>query len=193
MTAEFRKEYFEVPSDAPSISTVNLAISRDLAYSRKVITRYNIRASCEEQLEFLDRISPIDPFMLWNLDGMVQSKNDFRDRYSYSKRGEPCIRQQITIHDKSYSILCAVSCIGIMAYRRFPSGHGVTLGDNAAFITDQVAPFTELGKSYALLDNASNNSTEEVHEALDVAFDGGWQHLPVYFPRYAPIERVFSL
>ena len=193
LTDEFRQQYFEVSSNAPSMSTVNTAIFRDLGYTRKVITRYNVRASYVEQLEFLDRIALIDPFTLWNLDGMVQSKNDFRDRYSYSKRGEPCIREQITINDKSYPVLCAVTSIGIMAYRRFSSGHGVTASDNAAFILEEIAPYTDRGKSYALLDNASNNCTDEVHAALDAAFDGRWQHLPAYSPRYAPIERVFSL
>ena len=45
------------------------------------------------------------------------------------------------------------------------------------------------------MDNTCNNSTEEVHTALDLAFDGRWQHLPVYSPCFESVffdKKIYS-
>lgn len=67
-------------------------------------------------------------------------------------------------------------------------------GDTIAwFIYYELAPHVEDGKSFCILDNASNNSTDVVHAALDTVFQGRWKHIDEYSPRLAPIERVYAL
>lgn len=49
-----------------------------------------------------------------------------------------------------------------------------------------------MGAAFAILDNASNQSTELVHRALTNVFHGNFAHIPAYSPHFAPIEDGFA-
>ena len=94
------------------MTTVYTTLTRDLGLSRKKIKRVHKNADPGQQVDFLQFIAPIDPSALISIDGMTESKGDFRDTYGWSKKGEPCVREQIVIGTRSFAVMCAIAPLG---------------------------------------------------------------------------------
>lgn len=166
-----------------------------LGLSRKIQTRINRNADPEAQVAFMESIAHVASSRLVSIDGMVQSKQDFRDSYAWEERGRPAIYDQIVIHDKSFAVMAAATEGGVLTWQRYHHSFKVTALAVEQFILDKVQPYLTAEDSVCILDNASNQSTDGVHTALGEAFGGDdyWFHIPAYSPRLAPIERVFAL
>lgn len=165
-----------------------------LGMSRKKMTRINRNADPAKQVQFQRDVGHIHASRLVSVDGMIQAKNDFRDSFGWSEKGRDCVYDQIVVHDKAYPIMCAVSECGVLTFQRYHHTYKVTGLAVEAFLRDKVQPLLVATESVCILDNASNQSTDGVHAALDEVFGADyWYHIPAYSPRLAPIERVFAL
>ena len=102
---EFITEFY-LPGDAstPSARTVMRAYKR-IKWSRKKITRRNIRANANEQLAFLQRASFLREDDIVDIDETPGGREQFLQRYGYAPIGEACVKTQIKIGTVSYSIV----------------------------------------------------------------------------------------
>jgi DDE superfamily endonuclease len=192
LTAMFSAEHYDRAEDAPSRSTIQKTITRDLGQSRKRVKLAHKDAKREAQLQFLDDISPINPFSMVTIDGVIHKAGDSHEKFGYSPVGEECVVEQIRINDKNYPVMAAASASGFFAWTIYKSGHGVTATDVKCFVEDKVKGHLP-PDAFGALDNARNQSTQSVHAALNDAFHGRWRHLPAYSPELNPIEHCFHL
>lgn len=164
-----------------------------LGLSRKKQTRIHDRCNPIEGLAYYDHIAHQNPLYCINIDGCVEAAKDFRDDYAWSEKGRPAVCQQLRIHDKSYAVMAAVTPIGVLTYQRYQADFKVTGYAVEEFLRNRVRPLVS-PENWLVCDNASNQSTFGVHQALDDIFGADmWYHIPAYSPRFAPIERVFAL
>lgn len=174
----------------------NATISRQLRYRRwtlKVLSRKNFRADPLEQAEYLRQIAFVDPNVLINIDGMIHNADDFLARYGWAPSGEDARAVQLWINGKVYAIHAAYCRFGFIAWAIFEGT--MTQNEVSYFINVTVKEALQrwgFVNSYCILDNASNQSTELVHNSLEAVFGERYKHLPAYTPILAPAEHGFA-
>ena len=174
ITRLFCEEYYGDVDLGPCQTTVWNALRVKLRWSRIVMVRRNIAADSSDQVDFLLEMAPINAPPV----------------------GEECVWDQIVIGSKSFPVMCAVCSLGILAYVRYESGYNVTNHAVQDFLRNEVRAALEImtDDPFCILDNASNQCTDGVYDALDEVFgDDDYAYLPPYSPQLAPIEKVFSL
>ena len=160
------------------------------------MVRKNIAADSSDQVDYLLEMASVDALRLVSVDGMVQKKEDYHKKKGYAPVGEECVWDQIVIGNKSFPVMCAVCALGILAFVRYDSGYNVTNHAVQSFLRNEVRASLDLMNNdpFCILDNASNQSTDGVFDALDEVFgEQNYAYLPPYSPHLAPIEKVFSL
>ena len=90
-----------------------------LGLSRKKQTRININADPAAQVDFLNRIAHVASSRLYNVDGIVQTKVDFRDQFAWELKGRPAVYNQILLHDKSYPCVVCADERGVVTWQRY--------------------------------------------------------------------------
>ena len=196
ITRLFCEGYYGDIDLGPCQTTVWNALRVKLRWSRKVMTRRNIAADPSDQVEFLLEMAYINALRLVSIDGMIQKKEDYHKRMGYAPIGEECVWDQIVIGSKSFPVMCAVCSLGILAFVRYESGYNVTNHAVQEILKNEVRVALDnmTNDPFCILDNASNQCTDGVYEALDDVFgDDNYAYLPPYSPHLAPIEKVFSL
>jgi hypothetical protein len=177
------------------VSTSTIARElHDRKWTRKILTRRNIRANTLEQVEYLREIETIDPNLLVNIDGIVHTAEDFLARYGWAPSGEEAKAVQLWINGKRYGIHAAYCRSGFIAWAIFEGN--ITQSEVSYFIHIVLkAALQRYGftNAFAILDNASNQSTDLVHNSLQSVFGcERYKHLPAYSPFLAPIEHGFA-
>lgn len=159
-----------------------------IKWSRKKITRRNIRANANEQLAFLQRASFLREDDIVDIDETPGGREQFLQRYGYAPIGEACVKTQIKIGTVSYSIVAAYTTSGFLCWEIIEDGIDQVKFGN--FILERVMPL--VGNRYVLLDNASIHKTPATREILDYAFQGRYLFSSKYSPELKPIEKGFS-
>ena len=121
-----------------SIRTVMRAYKR-MRWSRKKISRKNVKANPTEQWAFLQRASFLRPEDLIDIDETPGGREKFLQRYGYSPIGEACVKNQIIIGQKSYSIIAAYCTSGFLCWEIVEGGIDQVIFGN--FIIDAVRVF----------------------------------------------------
>lgn len=190
VTAEFHKHFHEqYEGRLPGMSTVYKAI-KHTGMTHKRVTWQNIHRNADEQIQYLDDIMSIHPDNLVDVDGMVQSKDDFFERYGWSYPGEACIRMQIVLRNKTYAVMAAYSTRGFLFYQIF---EGTVKGTDVASFLNAFMHVTHLCNDvFMILDNASNQKTQDVRDVAERVFRGRYMYCSPYSPELKPIERGFS-
>lgn len=157
--------------------------------SRKHVDWTHIKKNPIQQIEFLRDIAHISADILVDIDGMVQTNEDFYNKYGWSPVGEECHRPQINIGGQRYAVHAAFTEQGFLAYTIFEQN--VTDAEVTQFINSlrQILPVN----AYGLFDNASNQRTEDVRDAIESVFEGRYMYCSPYSPELKPIERGFAL
>ena len=194
---EFIKEIFgEHEAQFAHLHVSHSTIRRELHarnWTRKVLSRRNIRANPLEELEYLRRMQSVDPNLLVNIDGMVHTAEDFLARYGWAPSGQDAKAVQLWINGRRYGIHAAYCRCGFIAWTIFEGN--ITQSEVSYFIAGPLkAAIQKYGFSngFAILDNASNQSTDLVHSSLRLVFGERYDHLPKYSPFLAPIEHGFA-
>jgi len=182
-------EFYEV-NLAPSVSTIFRHIHQKLHFTHKVLERKNIHQDPVQQLQYLEDIAPMNPSYLIDIDGMVETEDDFLRKYGWSLEGEPAEAPQISLGGKTFAIHAAYSENGFIAYQIFEGS--VSANEVAEFVGNTLRPFL-LRNNFAILDNASNHKTAMVREVLEQAFRGQYYYCAPYSPELKPIERGFAM
>jgi len=116
----------------------------------------------------------------------------YREMYSqrgWGIKGEKLVKRRESVRSKRYSIIAAVSCHRLVAYRMVPGS--VNNRIFASFLKDDVFPQLN-SPQHLLVDNASMHRTLHVRETVE---NGGHRllfNLP-YIPELNPIENTFSI
>jgi hypothetical protein len=189
LTRKFHAEFYDAHKDQlPSVSTVTIAL-RGSGQTRKKITWINVRRNKAEELVFMDSIKHVAASRLVDIDGMVQTGSDFERKYGWAAKGQRCIRTQLFIRDEVYAVHAACTEDGFIFWDIFQGT--VTQGEVQKFLVKlaKVLP----ADSYGILDNATNQRTPLVQEALENIFGGMYQYCAPYSPHLKPVERGFSL
>jgi hypothetical protein len=190
---KFVDDFYRDPLDAPSLSSVNRAVGR--VNTRKKVHFKNIKRSPAEQLEYLEKIAHVSADRIIDIDGMVQSPKDFLTKYGWAPIGEECEERQIVIGTRTFAVHAALCETGFMAWAIFESTVSerevkdfVTgISGSQGFSTD---PNTG---SFGIFDNASNQRTRGVREAMELVFLGHYMYCSPYSPELKPIENAFSV
>mmetsp|Transcript_34895 Transcript_34895/g.76949 ORF Transcript_34895/g.76949 Transcript_34895/m.76949 type:complete len:257 (-) Transcript_34895:32-802(-) len=185
----FNEEFYAAdPGLGSSVSTIARELHR-LNLSRKVLQRRHIRACAQQQLEYLDSVAFVHPSKIIDIDGMVQCPKDFLARYGWAPVGEDAVKIQLTIGTRRFAVMAAYSELGFVAWEIFDGE--VSQMEVTNFILYKVRPLLLEG-SFAILDNASNQKTALVQDALELAFEGNYMYCSTYSPELKPVERGFS-
>jgi hypothetical protein len=188
LTKQFHDEFFPAFSpNLPSVSTVYRAVR--LHNSRKHVDWTHIKKNPIQQIEFLRAIAHISADFIVDIDGMVQTAEDFYNKYGWSPIGEECHRPQINIGGQRYAVHAAFTQLGFISYAAF--AQNVTDEEVTAFIEGlrDILP----ADAYGLFDNASNQRTPHVREKIQDVFQGRYMYCSPYSPELKPIERAFAL
>ena len=179
--------------DAPSLSTVYRAITS--ANSRKLRTVVHQKADPEEEYAYLARIESVDTEDLIDIDGSIQHRADFYQRYGWAPRGEEVKRMQIMIDDVSYPIHAAYTTNGFQHWKVFPANTAVTENEVISFVNELEQKLVDSNNTTGvlLLDNASNQRSLAVRTRLESICDGRYYYCAAYSPWLKPIEKGFSL
>jgi hypothetical protein len=190
LTRKFHHEFYgEHAIDMPSLSTVYRTVKE--GNTRKVISWEHIRQDPVAQLEFFEMIQAVSADRIVDLDGMVQTPEDFLQRYGYSPSGEECREKQIVIGGVTYAVHAAYTENGFMAWSVFAGT--VTEVEVSQFVQTLPTYRSFNDRSYGLFDNASNQRTPLVRAEIESVFDGKYGYCSAYSPALKPIENGFSL
>jgi transposase len=191
LTNTFNHLYYNPLLDAatPSQSTVFRTLKR-ARISLKVVELRHIRCDEAEGLEFLTRLSHVDPFNLIDIDETASDGDSFREKYGYETVGEKCLINQIAIGDKTYSTIAAVSPLGFLCCNIYENSIGSE--DFCLFVENELSAFIA-PESYLIIDNASIHHTDEVRIALEDVCNGQYYYSAKYSPHLKPIETCFAV
>ena len=190
LTKKFHEEFFPAYADSlPSLSTVYRAVK--VFNTRKQVDWTNVHKDPVEQVAFLGRIAHVAASRLVDIDGMVQTPEDFYKKFGWAPRGEECRQQQIFIGGQSYAVHAAYTELGFLpgGWRIFP--YTVTETEVREFV-ESIRDRLPLD-AFGLFDNASNQRTDGVRVAIEAVFNGFFLYCSAYSPELKPIERGFSL
>jgi transposase len=174
----------------PSENTIRRTLRREhLTYH--VIETRNMLQNPTEQIEYLESIRHVDPSRIIDIDGMSQSRKDFKGKYGWAPSDDEDYYQlQITIHSRSFSVHAAYSQFGFIAWEIFEET-AVTQIEITHFLEHFLMPFV-LEDSFCIIDNARNQRTPQIRNVLEGIFHGLYMFSPAYTPEFKPIERGFS-
>ena len=191
LAKQFYEEFFPaIPDRLPSLRTVYNAVRRH--NSRKKVDWTNVGKNPIEQIEFLKRVGWIQACWLVDIDGMVESADDFHARYGWGPTGEALQMAQLYIGGSKYPVHAAFTEVGFIKWVIFPPNHNVTEEDVQNFIqhiSERDLPPNAVG----IFDNASNQRGDDVRIAIENLFHGRYMYCPAYSPELKPIERGFAL
>lgn len=189
LITEFINLYYTNPEDAPSYSTFYRAICNE-NFSRKVMERRNINIDHEERFNFLENIKFLHPSMIIDIDETASSPEQFYEKYGWSKVGEKCIRTQITIGTRHFTVVAAYSDRGFLCWDIIEGSYNSDTF--IRFLRDTVYPMIIPGQCI-IVDNASVHHTAEAEAALEQYSYGMFLFSPRYSPDLKPIEKGFAL
>ena len=118
LAREFAIEYYDNIASHPSYRSVIRYFHKE-NYVRKVIERRHILQDPVKRLEFMERIAHVDPFDSINLDESASSPDQFLQKYGWAPKGEDCIRMQIVIGTRHFSVIAAYTVIGFLCWDIF--------------------------------------------------------------------------
>ena len=104
------------PDHLPFSENTACRIQHRAGITGKVPEYRNINRDEIERLAYMEHMAYIDPEMLVDVDETSQAPASFTNRYGRSKRGEPCIRDQIVIGTRSFSTVAALTPLGFIAH-----------------------------------------------------------------------------
>lgn len=158
--------------------------------SRKKADWTNVHKDPIKQIQFLRASEWIKPSQIVDIDGMVQSADDFHARYGWAPIGEQLHAAQLMIDGVKYPVHAAFTEKGFIKWVVFPGNHNVTEQDVVTFLEglDNLPD-----QPYGLLDNASNQRGVRARRAMETLFNGNYGYCSEYSPELKPIERGFSL
>ena len=137
-------------------------------------------------LDFLDEMGFLNGSDIVSVDGINFNGRDNGAKYGRSLHGHEAFVLQLSINGVSYAVMAAMSDDGFIAWTIYD---GAVSGSHVAeFISTKVIPRLRPNQ-IILLDNAPNQSTPEVVDAL---MEKNRYNVP-YCPELNPIERGFSL
>jgi transposase len=179
---QFYDEYFD---QMPSLSTVYRAVTE--VNSHKKVAWANIQKDPLAQQAFLDNIAHVPASCIIDIDGMVQTPDDFYERYGWSPPGEECKRMQIHIGSRTFAVHAAYTELGSIAWDIF---EGSVTDNEVKNFVNRISLLLE-DDSYGLFDNASNQRTDAVRIMIETVFRGLYIYCSPYSPELKPIERGF--
>jgi hypothetical protein len=190
LTKRFHKDFYPAYADnLPSLSTIYRAVCK--FSTRKKVDYINVHKDPVQQIAFLGDIAHVASNRLVDIDGMVQTDDDFYKRYGWAPRGEECRQAQLYIGRDSYAVHAAFTELGFLpgGWKIFPGTvTEIQVREFVESIRDSLPLF-----AYGLFDNASNQRTDDVRRAIEDVFDGFFMYCSPYSPELKPIERGFSL
>ena len=176
LTHDFYREFFPAfPGHLPSLSTCINALKRH--NSRKRIDWLNVHKDPIAMVKHMKEMEHVTASRIVSIDGMVQSAEDFHRRYGWAPKGEELHARQLFIGGAKYAVHAAMSEDGFIRWIVFGPNEDVTDEHVRTFL---VGMNNMPLNAYGILDNASNQRTETVREAMSDLFDGYYRYLPAY-------------
>jgi len=158
-------------------------------WSYRILETRNMLQNTEEQLIYLERIRHVHPSRIIDIDGMSQSRKDFKAKYGWAPSDDEEKWMQITIHNRTFAVHAAYSELGFVAWEIFEGA--VTQNEITHFVNERLAPFVK-ADSFLIIDNAANQRTAAVRAVIEAVFLGKYLYSPAYTPELKPVERGFS-
>ena len=188
LTDKFRERFYgDFAEFIPSIKDVREVLAAN-GFTRKRVTWFSVHRDPVEQLAYLDHMMSIMAKDIVDVDGMVQSNDDFFARYGWALHNERCERFQISIAGDIYAVMAAYTIKGFIYWEVF--GITVTSKEVASFLTNLRGH--TLPDSFLILDNAPNQTTAEVVSVLSTLYKGMYKYCAKYSPELKPVERGLS-
>lgn len=160
-------------------------------YSRKVLERRHILIDHGKRIEYYNQIKHYNFLKLVDIDEMSSSPKEFFLKYGYSPVGEAAIKYQIVLNGKTYSVICAYTPFGFLAWEIFEN-ESVTAQGFIDFLQHRLRVHLPEG-SFALVDNWSGHKTAESLAALEDVFQGLYIFSVPYCPFDKPVEKGIAL
>ena len=171
----------------PSMSTVLRAVRIHNSY--KHVDWTHSRRDPVLQVIYLQKMAPIDSEFIVDIDGMVQTPEDFLSRYGWSPSNETCKRAQIELGGVTYAVHAAFTELGFLTNGWKVFTETVTRVQVETFLKSIKDHLPE--NAYGILDNASNQHAAQL--AVEQVFGNRYAYCSPYSPELKPIERAFSL
>lgn len=173
----------------PSESTMLRVLHRH-GFTRKVKETRHILCNPQEGVQFLQRISHLNPVHCIDVDETACSRDSFLEKYGWAPEGERCVYQQIVINNRSFSVIAAVTPIGFLCWEVFEGGVGHE--QFVHFMENRLLPMVT-GQQYCVIDNAATHKHHDSRIALANVFGGRYYFSARYSPHLKPIETCFSM
>lgn len=175
-------------NDLPSLSTI-YRVLKEAKISFKRTSRRHIRFSESEALAFFRSICHIPPETLVFIDESSCCPDDFLMKYGWAPTGDECLIDQIVIGNRSFSLIIAVSQLGIVSWNLVEGT--ISEIEFQHFLNSLRARI--FPESVLILDNASIHRTENTQLLLEEISHGRFYYASKYSPQFMPHERVLAL
>lgn len=189
LNRKFRQEFYDEQRDRfPSLRSVYRAVHE--RNTHKVISWKNIHRDPQKEYEFLNRIAAEDPSLIVDIDGMVQTAEDFRKKYGWAPKGEELEEAQIRIDGKTFAVHAAMSVNGFMEWSIY---EGTVTDVEFTLFLEKMRPHCAEKRWVGLFDNAPNQRTDMARTHMQNIFHGVYYYCAPYCPHLKPVEHGFSL
>ena len=133
-------------------------------------------------------ISHVRADYLVDIDGSVETADEFYTKFGWSPVGEECNRTQFNIGGKTFAVLGAYCQTGFLHWKIFD---GTVSDDDVATFVEELR--TRLPpNSFGLFDNASNQRTPLARNRMEAVFNGRYKYCSAYSPELKPVENGLS-
>lgn len=194
LKTEFENFYFHNlqhnPNRAASVSTIHRYL-RKSGITHKTIERRHMLCDDVAGLQFMEQLAMFDPLLLVDVDEMKQTPEDFLRKFGWAPVGDQCIKEQIVIGTRSFSIIAAVSPFGFVCHEIHEAN--ITGLEFSAFLENRLAPTLALD-NVVILDNARIHHTDEVRALLEEITHGNYVLYSVQstiFPSFETNREMF--
>lgn len=165
------------------ILKVNLSMSYK-KLKNKLVLKKNLATHAIQVKSLIERVNEIGLNNIYSLDESHFYLNMYR-AYGWSKKGEICVRDKISISRKKYSLLQIISNSSVVKYKLYEGSI------NSTKLLDFMKDLTVPENVHILLDNASIHKSSVFKNYVEENKINLLFNVP-YSPETNPIEMVFS-
>ena len=158
--------------------------------TRKLKETRHILCDAIEGVQFLQRISHLNPIYCVDIDETACSRDSFLEKYGWAPEGEDCVYQQIIINDRCFSVIAAVTPIGFLCWEIFEGAVG---HEQFVHFLENTMRQLVTQQNYFVIDNAATHKHHDSRIALERVCNGRYYFSARYSPHLKPIETCFSM
>jgi DDE superfamily endonuclease len=184
---DFKALYYVDKDSAPSGRTIRRMFKKR-SFVRLVLERRHMLRDVHKRVVFLRDMQHVPVPDRVDLDEMASSPDQFLEGKGWGMKGKRCIKIQIKIGTKHYSVIAAYGLLGFICWSIIEGSYG---GDDFTEFLTKLTPYLT-ARNFGLVDNSTTQKNPDALLKLNATFRGLYRFSAEYSPDLKLIEKGFS-